>query len=180
MGPFAWLASRWTPEFEYRDRLADEVEDIAYESTRTGAKRGFLLGALAGAILALIGGSVLMFHASLKTLSPADEPQPSQQQAMTSQPSSEDLSTLREENAKLRGQLAAVKAAEACPPCEKRTGQTKQPQPKTEVSVPKPPKTPVTEVVVKPVDKTKAPAGLAAQPIPSNCRQEGDCETVRR
>ncbi|MBP1776894.1 MAG: hypothetical protein H6Q86_2904, partial [candidate division NC10 bacterium] len=55
MGLFAWLASRWTPEFEYRDRLADEVEDIAYESTRIGTRRGFLMGVLVGIIVAMIG-----------------------------------------------------------------------------------------------------------------------------
>jgi hypothetical protein len=38
----------------------------------------------------------------------------------------------------------------------------------------------VTEVAAKPVEKTKAPAGGAAQPIPSNCRQEGECEPARR
>src|SRR5512136_2396024 len=99
MGPFAWLASRWTPEFEYRDRLADEVEDIAYESTRTGTKRGFLLGALAGAILALICGGVLMFHGSQRVPSPTEEPPPSHQQATPSQASIEELHVLREENA---------------------------------------------------------------------------------
>jgi len=203
MGPFEWLASRWTPEFEYRDRLADEVEDIAFESTRTGTRRGFLVGVLVGAIVVLIGIGVLTKGGQRAETPPTAEPQQRRQEATSPQPAPDELSLLRQENEQLRNQLAMSKAAGAVSPREKRTGETKPPQPKadapvafpprekrvvetvppepkTEVPAPRPAKTVATETATKPEKRVKARESLVAQPIPSNCRQEGDCDSVGR
>lgn len=200
MGPFEWLAIRWTPQFEFRDRLADEVEDIAYESTRTGTRRGFFVGVLVGAIVALIGiGALASNGVQIPLLSTAGL-QEDQQEAPAPQLSLEELSILKQENEQLRKDLAAAKAAalpirekravetkpprpkseatEALPPREIRALETRPPEPKTEEPSARPAKTVAREVVAKPEEKVVAPDGLAAQPIPSNCRREGDCDPV--
>ncbi|OGB93707.1 MAG: hypothetical protein A2Z31_02690 [candidate division NC10 bacterium RBG_16_65_8] len=201
MGPFEWLASRWTPEFEYRDRLADEVEDIAYESTRTGTRRGFLVGALVGVIIALIGiGALASNGVQIPFLSTA-ELQKGPREATVPQPASEELSILKRENEQLKKELAAKaeaspsrekrvvetkprqpkpEAGGAFPPREKRVVETKPPEPKPETPAERPSKTVATEVAATPEKKVHAPAGLAAQPIPSNCRKEGECDPIRR
>jgi len=51
MGLFGWLASHWTPAYEYREYDATEMEYITWESTAVGSRRGFLLGVPAGALL---------------------------------------------------------------------------------------------------------------------------------
>src|SRR5512136_1125652 len=106
MGPFEWLAGRWTPEFEYRDRLADEVEDIAYESTRTGTRRGFLIGVLLGAILALIGIAALAGSGVQMAFLSTAGLQDGRQEAKAPQFPLEDLSILKQENEQLRKELA--------------------------------------------------------------------------
>jgi cytoskeletal protein RodZ len=203
MGPFEWLAGRWTPEFEYRDRLADEVEDIAYESTRIGTRRGFLLGVLVGAILAVIAVGALMANGLQTRFFPTTEQHESHQQVTTPQPSAEELNLLKQENEQLKRELATAKAAGAASPREKRTGETQPPQPKadapvafpprekrvvetvppepkTEVPGPGPAKPVARETAAKPEKRVKARDSLVAQPIPSNCRQEGDCDSVGR
>jgi len=180
MGPFEWLASRWTPEFEYRDRLADEVEDIAYVSTRTGTRRGFLIGVLVGAILAMIGVGALKTNGLQTRSSPTAGQQESHQHATTPQPSAEELSLLQQENEQLKKELARAKSAAAFPPREKRAVEPKPPQPKAEAPVARPSKTAAREVAVKPEEKANPQGSLAAQPIPSNCRKEGDCDPVGR
>lgn len=199
MGPFEWLASRWTPEFEYRDRLADEVEDIAFESTRTGTRRGFLIGVLLGAILALIGiGALASNGVQIPFLSAAGL-QESPQEAKSSQLSSDELSILKQENEQLKRELATAQAL-ALPTRERRametkspwpkaepTGEsppretrveTKPPEPKPEAPAARPSRTVTKEVTGKPEGKVKTQDSVAAQPIPSNCRKEGDCDPV--
>ena len=180
MGPFEWLAGRWTPEFEYRDRLADEVEDIAYESTRIGARRGFLVGALIGAILVMIGVSAMTIHGLQTNSSPAVGPQESHQQATTPQPAAEELSLLRQENEQLKKELARAKAAGTLPPREKGAVETRPPQAKAEGPASRLSKTVVREPAAKPEAKAKPPSSIAAQPIPSNCRKDGVCDPVGR
>jgi hypothetical protein len=176
MGPFAWLAGRWTPEFEYRDRLADEVEDIAYESTRIGTRRGFLMGVLVGAILAVVG--VAAYKSSGLETAPSAAPtaQHSPQSATSPQPTSEDLALLRRENEQLKAELARGKAASAVPAREKRTAETKAPVAKREVPEPMPTKPAVRERITKPDVKSRPSDSAIATPIPSNCRQEGVCD----
>lgn len=213
MGLFAWLAGRWTPEFEYRDRLADEVEDIAYESTRIGTRRGFLMGVLVGAIFAVIGFGALRTGGLEVRRPPAPEPREVQQQATGSQPSSEELTLLRMENEQLKDELAKAKTAgpaarekmaEPSPPQEKpgvpaptkgepaaarakstgppaREKQAVQPSPpqvNPEVPARRPAKTATREPAVKSEAKASSPDSGVAQPIPSNCRREGDCDPV--
>jgi len=176
MRPFAWLAGRWTPEFEYRDRLADEVEDIAYESTRIGTRRGFLMGVLVGAILAVIGVAAYKSSGLETAPSTASTAQHSPQPATSPQPTSEDLALLRRENDQLKAELARVKTASAVPAREKRTAETKAPLAKKDVSEPMPTKPAVRERTAKPEVKSRPSDSAIAQPIPSNCRQEGVCD----
>ncbi len=183
MSPFAWLAGRWTPEFEYRDRLADEVEDIAYESTRIGVRRGFLMGFLVGAVLVVIG--IASFRASgleTKTFH-APAGQESGQQARRPQPPpqlpSEELTLLRQENELLKGELAKARAAGTVAQREKRVvdprpSQVKQV--KKAARAVRPSKPAAIDAAVKPDAKASPPSGDVAQPIPSNCRQEGVCD----
>jgi hypothetical protein len=214
MGLFAWLASRWTPEFEYRDRLADEVEDIAYESTRIGTRRGFLMGVLVGIILAMIGIGAFRTSGLETRLPPASEPREVRQQATSPQPSSEELTLLRKENEQLKEELTRAKAAgpppreeravevepsppqvkadvpapmkedltrakaAGPPPREKRVVEPSPPQVKADVPAKRPSKTAAREPAVKPGAEKSAPDSAVAQPIPSNCRKEGDCDPV--
>ena len=213
MGLFAWLASRWTPEFEYRDRLADEVEDIAYESTRIGTRRGFLMGVLVGAILGMIGIGAFKTSGLATQPFPTAEPREARQQATSPQPSSEELTLLRKENEQLKGELARAKTAASTPPIEKgvvepsppqvktdvpapmkedvtkektagppprqkRVVEPSPPQVKTEVPARRPSKTVAREPNVKSEVKGSSPDSAVAQPIPSNCRREGDCDPV--
>lgn len=175
MGPFEWLASRWTPEFEYRDRPADEVEDIAFVSTRTGTRRGFLIGVLVGAILAVLGVAAYRSSALETTLS-TNTAQQSRQPATSSQPSSEEVTLLKRENEQLKAELARAKAAGVAPPREKRVSETKVPVTKNEVPEPIPTKPAARERVAKPEVKSRPSNSAVAQPIPSNCRQEGVCD----
>ena len=177
MGLFAWLASRWTPEFEYRDRLADEVEDIAYESTRIGTRRGFLMGVLVGIILAMIGIGAFRTSGLETRLPLASEPREVRQQATSPQPSSEELTLLRKENEQLKEELTRAKAA-GPPPREKRVVEPSPPQAKADVPAKRPSKTAAREPAVKPGAEKSAPDSAVAQPIPSNCRKEGDCDPV--
>ncbi len=212
MGLFAWLAGRWTPEFEYRDRLADEVEDIAYESTRIGTRRGFLMGILVGAVFAVIGFGALRTGGLEVRRLPAPEPREVQQQAAGSPLSSEEMTLLRMENEQLKEELARVKTAG--PPAPEQTAEPSPPRVKPEVPAPikaepavaakstepptrdkpivqpspprvkpevparRPAKTAAREPVVKSEAKASLPAGGVAEPIPSNCRREGDCDPV--
>jgi hypothetical protein len=176
MGPFAWLAGRWTPEFEYRDRLADEVEDIAYESTRVGTRRGFLMGVLVGAVLAVIGVAAYRSSGLETAPSTASTAQHSPQPATSPQPTSEDLALLRRENDQLKAELARGKTASAVPALEKRTAETRAPLAKKEGSEPMPTKPAVRERIATPGAKSRPSGGAIAQPIPSNCRQEGVCD----
>ena len=176
MGPFEWLAGRWTPEFEYRDRLADEVEDIAYESTRIGTRRGFLMGVLVGAFLAVIGIAAYRGNVLETTLSTATTAQPSPQPATGPQPASEEVTLLKRENEQLKAELGRAKAGGAVPPLEKRVSETKGPVAKKEVPEPLPAKPAVRERVNKPEVKSRPSDRAVAQPIPSNCRQEGVCD----
>ena len=178
MGLFAWLASRWTPEFEYRDRLADEVEDIAYESTRIGTRRGFLMGVLVGAILGMIGIGAFKTSGLATQPFPTAEPREARQQATSPQPSSEELTLLRKENEQLKGELARAKTAASTPPIEKGVVEPSPPQVKTDVPARRPSKTVAREPSVKSEAKGSPSDSAVAQPIPSNCRREGDCDPV--
>ena len=61
MGPFRWLATFWTPAVDYRDYPANEVEDIAWDATTIGGRRGFLVGFVACAlVIALLAVGAVM------------------------------------------------------------------------------------------------------------------------
>ena len=102
MGPLQRLATYWTPAIEYRDYYAVEVEDIAWASTLTGSRRGFLVGFPAGAlfIVLIIGGVVMtgLYNPS----APTTAPRQGQQEATASQALGAELNTLREENRALK------------------------------------------------------------------------------
>ncbi len=176
MGPFRWLATYWTPAIEYRDYPANEVEDIAWESTTTGSKRGFLIGFPAGAlfIVLIIGGVVMTGLYSPSH--PTTAPRQGQQEATASQALSKELNTLREENLALKQQVMEAKAAATCPPCQPQAVGKDQPQTQAVASPPQPSKQATTRAAAQRKASVTVPGGQAAQPIPSNCRQEGDCQ----
>jgi hypothetical protein len=176
MGPFAWLAGRWTPEFEYRDRLADEVEDIAYESTRIGARRGFLMGVLVGAILVVLAIASFRTSELEKKPPPIAARQESRQQAPRPQPPSEELTLLRQENEQLKRELATARAAGVAAQREKQVVEPAPSQAKKASRAVRASKSASTDAGVKPEAKASPPRDVVAQPIPSNCRQEGVCD----
>jgi hypothetical protein len=222
MGPFEWLASRWTPEFEYRDRLADEVEDIAFESTRTGTRRGFLFGVLVGAVLAVLGAAVLAGSGVRVPLLSGVGPRDGRVDQGAAEPAAEELNMLRYENEQLKKELAKVRVTApagrekravdtkpvrpradapaevaprekraveprpsearaegvAAPPREKQVGERAAMPAGTETAVPQPGRVTPRETAVKREQKTKTQESVAPQPIPSNCRSEGDCDPV--
>jgi hypothetical protein len=178
MGPFEWLAGRWTPEFEYRDRLADEVEDIAFESTRIGTRRGFLMGILVGAIVALIGIAALRIGGLETRPSPPAAAPERPEQATASQPSSDELALLRQQNEQLKEELARAKAAEAIALREKRVAEPSPSHAKKEVGAARPSKPAPADAAVTPRAKSSPPRSSVAQPIPSNCRTDGVCDST--
>jgi len=176
MGPFRWVATYWTPEIEYRDYPANEVEDIAWESTTTGSRRGFLVGVLAGALVSglLIGGVVLT--GLYRPAVPTTAPRQGQQDATALQAVRQEVNTVREENQALKQQVMEAKAAATCPPCQPQAVGTAQP-PAPAVAAPPPPSPPATtRAAARPKPSVPASDGLAARPVPSNCRQQGDCQ----
>ncbi len=109
MGLFGWLADRWTPTYEYREYHATEMESIAWESTATGSRRGFLLGFPAGALLAVavIGGAVMTLYTPPAQTVTSRE---GQREATASQATTKELDALRAENQGLKTQVLDVKA----------------------------------------------------------------------
>ena len=176
MGPFEWLAGRWTPKLEYRDRLADEVEDIAFESTRIGTRRGFLMGIPVGAILAVIGIVILQAGGPETRSSPPAAQPHRPEQATASQPSSEELTLLRQQNEQLKEELARAKAAEAVTLRERQAAKPVPAQAKKELRAARPSKPAPTDAAAKPGAKASPSRNSVAQPIPSNCRQDGVCD----
>lgn len=178
MGLFGWLASHSKPEIDYRDYLPNEVEDIALESTAAGSKRGFLVGFPVGAlVMALIVGGVVM--AGLFT-PPAPTPVPSQGQKETAaqQALSIEMETLREENQALKKQVTEAKAAAACPPCQQQVSGKEQAQPQASAPASKPTKQLAMKTAAPSKTSNPVQGGTAAKPIPSDCRQEGDCQST--
>lgn len=176
MGPFRWLATYWTPAIEYRDYPANEVEDIAWESTTTGSKRGFLVGVLAGAlfiVLIIVGGLMTGLYSPS---APTTAPRQGQQDAAALQALSQELNTLRDENRALKKQAMEAKAAATCPPCQPQAAGTAQPQAQAAAPPPQPSKQATTKAAARPKASVTVPDNRAAQPIPSNCRQQGDCQ----
>lgn len=116
MGPFEWLASRWMPEIKYGDHLMYEVENVAWDCTMTGIRRGFLIGSLCGVLVMGIGiGTVVM--AGLYTAAPlARVPVPRPDDTSVVQASREELNALRQENQALKKQVAKAAVAANCPP----------------------------------------------------------------
>jgi len=177
MGLFRWLAGHWKPEIDYRDYLPNEVEDIALESTATGSKRGFLVGFPAGAlVMALVVGGIVV--AGLYNPSaPPTEVRQGQPEATASQAMSKELDTLREENQALQKQVVEAKTAAACPPCQPQASGKDQAQPQVAAPATKPSKQMVGKAAAPPRASDSGRGGSAATPIPSNCRQEGDCQS---
>lgn len=171
MGPFRRLASYWTPTIGYGNYEARDVEDIAWESTTIGSKRGFLIGFPAGALcigLFLAGiGITERYRPSAPTTAGDD--------AAASQAANHELNALREDNQRLKNQVMAVTASATCPPCQPQAG-GKAPGPAQAVArPPRPSKRAVTRASAHPKVSATVPKGQAALPIPSECRQEGDC-----
>ena len=176
MGPFRWVATFWTPAIDYRDYPPNEVEDIAWESTTIGSRRGFLVGVLAGVLVSglLIGGIVL--GGRYRPAVPTTAPRQGQQDPTALQAVRQEVTTVREENHALKQQVREAKAAATCPPCQPQAVGTAQP-PAQAVVPPPQPSTPATaRAATRPKPSVPASDGLAAPPVPSNCRQPGDCQ----
>jgi hypothetical protein len=110
MGPFEWLANRWTPEYEYREYDGYEMEYSAWECTAAGSRRGFLLGLPAGVLLtvAVIGGAVMtLYTPPAQTVASREE----QREAAASQATTKELNALRAENQGLKTQVMEVNTA---------------------------------------------------------------------
>ena len=111
MGLFGWLASHWTPAYEYREYYGNEMEYIAWESTAVGGRRGFLLGFPAGALLtvAVIGGAVMtgLYTPPSQTVASSE----GQREPTASQATTKELDTLRAENQGLKQQVVQVNTA---------------------------------------------------------------------
>ena len=136
------------------------------------------MGVLVGVILAMIGIGAFRTSGLPTQLPPTAEPREAPQQATRPQPSSEELTLLRKENEQLKGELARAKTAVPTPPSEKQVAEPSPPQVKTDVPARRPSKTAAREPVVKSEAKGGPPDSAVAQPIPSNCRREGDCDPV--
>jgi hypothetical protein len=85
------------------------------------------------------------------------------------------LALLRRENEQLKAELTRARTAGAVPVREKRVAETKVPVVKKEVPELIPAKPAARERIAKPEMKSR-PSESAAQPIPSNCRQDGVCD----
>ena len=159
MGPFQWLATYWTPEIEYRDYPANEVEDIAWESTTAGSRRGFLLGVPVGGLVAVavIGGAMMtgLYTPPFPTAASRE----AQRDTAAAQAVRQEVNTLRDENQALKTQVMAAQAAATCPPCQPQAATKDPPQPQAGASTPQPSKQGMTKAAATP--KT---GGEAAQP----------------
>ena len=151
-GPFEWVATYWMPEIEYRDYPANEVEDIVWESTMTGSKRGFLVGFPAGALVIgfILGGVETTGFYSPATFAPA--PRPGQEDAPALQAVRQEVNTLREENQALKTQVMAAKAVATCPPCQPQA--VGKDQPRAHAVAPPPP--PAKQATTKATAQRKA------------------------
>jgi hypothetical protein len=176
MGPFRWVATFWTPAIDYRDYPANEVEDIAWEATTIGSRRGFLVGVLAGALVSglLIVGIVMT--GLYRSSAPPTAPGPGPPDAPAAQAVRQELTTLREENEALKKQVMDATAAATCPPCQPQAMGKAQPQAHAISAPPPPSKRALTGAAARPKASGPVPGDRAAPPIPSNCRQEGDCQ----
>jgi hypothetical protein len=176
MGLFGWLANRWTPAYEYRDYYGNEMEYIAWESTAVGSRRGFLLGLPAGVLLtvAVIGGAVMtgLYTPPAPTVAVRER----QPEATASQATKDELRTLREENQALKKQLMEVKAAATCPPCGRQVLANAQPPAQAVAVSPHPSKQAMPRAAARRKASVTVPDGQVAPPVPSNCRQEGNCQ----
>ena len=164
MGLFGWLASHWTPAYEYRDYYANEVEYIAWESTAAGGRRGFLLGFPAGTLVtvAVLGGAVMTgLYTPPAPMSASGE---GQREAAASHAMKEELDPLRAENQELKKQLRNAAAAAVCPPCRPQALTKDPPQPPAVASIPQPSKQEMTKAAATPKTGGMASGGEAAQP----------------
>jgi hypothetical protein len=163
MGLFGWLASHWTPAYEYREYYGNEVEYIAWESTTAGSRWGFLLGFPAGALVtvAVIGGAVMTGLYTPPGLTAASREE--QREAAASHATKEELDALREENQGLKKQLGSAAVAAVCPPCRPEAVTKGPPQPQAVASTPQPSKRGMMTAVT-PKTGGMASGGEAAQP----------------
>jgi hypothetical protein len=106
------------PEIKYGDHLLHEVEDIAWDCTRTGTRRGFLIGFLIGIVAVGIGIGALVMngaHIPFLALGPLTK---GIGDTAAWQAEKEELSALRQENQALKKQAGKGAIAASCPPCK--------------------------------------------------------------
>jgi hypothetical protein len=175
MGPSEWLATFWTPAIEYRAYPANEVEDIACESTTTGSKRGFLVRFPAGALFILLLLVGVVTSGLYRPSTPTTAPRPGRPDATASQALSQELTTLRDEKQALKKQLMAATAAATCPPCQPQAVGKAQPPAPAVASPPQPSKQAMPRAAARRPASVPVPYDEVPQPIPSNCRQDGVC-----
>jgi hypothetical protein len=105
------------PEIKYGDHLMHEVENVAWDCTMTGTRRGFWIGLLVGVLVVgiAIGGMVVtgLGTPASTTEAPPQKPEDTREvQAMR-----EELNALWQENQALKKQAAKAAVAVTCPPC---------------------------------------------------------------
>ena len=176
MGLFGWLASHWTPAYEYRDYYANEVEYITWESTTAGSRRGFLLGVPTGALVtvAVLGGAVMtgLYTPPAPTVASREGPR----ETAASHATNEDLDTLRKENQTLKKQLGGAAVAAVCPPCRPQAITKGSPPSQTVAAPPSPSKQKMPTTAAPRKARGTVPDDQVPPPIRSNCRQEGNCQ----
>lgn len=176
MGPFRWLATFWTPAVDYRDYPANEVEDIAWDATTIGSRRGFVVGFVACAlVIALLAVGAVMTGLDRRS-APPPAPKQEQQDAAVLQAVRQELNALRDENETLKKQSMDAKVAVACPPCQPQAVEKEQPQARAVAPPPPPTKQAITRAPAQRKASVPGSADRVARPIPSNCRQPRDCE----
>ena len=176
MGPFRWLATFWTPAIDYRDHAANEVEDIAWDATTIGSRRGFLVGFLACALVVALLAVGAVVTGRYRPSVPPPAPTQGQQDAAALQAVRQALNTLRDENEALKKQVVDAKSAATCPPCQPQAVVKDLPQVRAVAPPPPQSKQAVTGAPARQKASVRVPDGGAPRPIPSNCRQPRDCE----
>ena len=93
-----------------------------------------------------------------------------------SQATTKELDALREENQGLKKQVMEVKAAATCPPCQRQALTKAQPPAQAVAAPPQPSKQAMPRAAARRKASVTIREDQVASPIPSNCRQEGNCQ----
>jgi len=150
------------PEIKYGDHLMHEVENVAWDCTMTGTRRGFFLGFLVAVVVSGIAiGAIVMTGLHIPRL-PAGPPPQRPDGTQELQAMREELNTLWQENQALKKQTANA-AAVNCPPCRPQEAEKSPSDSRATTSVSEPTKQGTPKASVTP--KASIPShGKATQP----------------